>query len=303
MLAEPEIRALRAHVSLIEQFEADREREEARLREPHKARAAELEAILARNEPPYDEHVRIELKYNDILSCIANALWRFDAANKPKVEPYDTPSKLVGWIDGRFHWMHRRRRALEATETGRAVIAADPARFPRRHRPDLPAYPEAESRDIYREARRRALAFAGLVPAVLDRFPEASDPILGLQEIRAWFAAVDKRIKSPGLGKAVADPVEQPAPNGPAAHDPEAPSELMNLVTLDQAAALVNRAARTLERYKRRGLPKPLVRGGGGKPHEYLWPEMREWLQKTFDRAIPETAIQRFRHPKNAGRH
>ncbi len=78
----------------------------------------------------------------------------------------------------------------------------------------------------------------------------------------------------------------------------EAPAEVPELVTLDQAAALVNRSARTLERYKKRGLPRPFVLGGGGKPHEYRLDEMREWLQKTFKRPIPEATIQRFRHPK-----
>ncbi len=80
--------------------------------------------------------------------------------------------------------------------------------------------------------------------------------------------------------------------------DIEAPAGLPDLVTLDQAAALVNRSARTLERYKKRGLPRPFVLGGGGKPHEYPLNEMREWLQKTFKRPIPEVAIARYRHPK-----
>ncbi|HKM56193.1 MAG TPA: hypothetical protein VJY33_22485 [Isosphaeraceae bacterium] len=78
----------------------------------------------------------------------------------------------------------------------------------------------------------------------------------------------------------------------------EAPAKLSDLVTLDQAAALVNRSARTLERYKKLGMPRPFVLGGGGKPHEYPLDEMRKWLQKTFNRPIPEAAIQRYRHPK-----
>jgi hypothetical protein len=78
---------------------------------------------------------------------------------------------------------------------------------------------------------------------------------------------------------------------------------LPDLVTLGQAAALVSRSPRTLERYKRLGMPKPFVRGGGGKPHEYAWSEMKPWLEKTFDRPIPETSIEKFRHPKLADRH
>jgi hypothetical protein len=78
---------------------------------------------------------------------------------------------------------------------------------------------------------------------------------------------------------------------------------LPELLTLDQAAALVNRSTRSLERYKRRGMPKPRVLGGGGKPHEYPWPEMREWLSKTFDRPIPVESIDRFKHTKQPARH
>lgn len=246
MLAEPVIRALRAHVSLIEQYEADLEREHARLWEPRRARMHELYHFVFGHGFPYpdplsalraarearggirghapsalhghvprvhDAHVRgivadvyidppdVERGRREIIeisNAIKDALARFAAANKPEVTPYDTPSKLAEWIDDRLHSMDRRRRALENTATGRSVIASDPGRFPRRHSPDLPVYPEAESRDTYREARRRALAFAALTSAVLDRLPVRSDPIFGLQDIQAWFAAVDRQLGCDG---------------------------------------------------------------------------------------------------------
>jgi hypothetical protein len=59
-------------------------------------------------------------------------------------------------------------------------------------------------------------------------------------------------------------------------------------ITLDQAAARVSRTKRTLEGYKNRGLPAPAVRGGHGKPSEYLWSVMRPWLEATFGRQLPE---------------
>jgi len=69
-------------------------------------------------------------------------------------------------------------------------------------------------------------------------------------------------------------------------------------VTLDQAAALVNRTKRALEHYKRT-MPKPRVLGGGGKPHLYSWSEMRPWLAKTFGTPdLPED----FPADRNAGR-
>jgi hypothetical protein len=143
--------------------------------------------------------------------------------------------------------------------------------------------------------------------AIFLRHPEIEPPP-GLAAALSEYDATDR---SPDTGcNSKPTPADRPdlvaaapsekgteaATNG---RTPEAPAELPELVTLDQAAALVNRSARTLERYKKRGLPRPFVLGGGGKPHEYPWEEMKEWLQKTFNRPIPEAAIQQYRHPKN----
>jgi hypothetical protein len=76
---------------------------------------------------------------------------------------------------------------------------------------------------------------------------------------------------------------------------PEAPAELPDLVTLDQAAALVNRQPNGLRHYRKKGMPKPQIQGRKGKPNEYLWSEMRPWLEETFGRKIPELAIMKFR--------
>jgi hypothetical protein len=70
---------------------------------------------------------------------------------------------------------------------------------------------------------------------------------------------------------------------------PVVPAELLDLVTLDQAAAAVHRKKRTLERRKTRGmLPPPTVEGGGGKPDLWHWSEIRPWLQKEFGVILPE---------------
>jgi len=58
-------------------------------------------------------------------------------------------------------------------------------------------------------------------------------------------------------------------------------------VTLDQAAASVSRSKRSLERYKKE-MPVPDVKGGGGRPSEWLWSELRPWLEKKFGRRLPE---------------
>jgi hypothetical protein len=65
-------------------------------------------------------------------------------------------------------------------------------------------------------------------------------------------------------------------------------------VTLDQAAAIINRNKKTLERYlndpsyKKHKMPPPEVEGGGGKPHEWLWSTLRPWLEETFGRQLPD---------------
>lgn len=59
------------------------------------------------------------------------------------------------------------------------------------------------------------------------------------------------------------------------------------LVTLDQAAAMVRRSKRTLEKYRDR-LPDPRVWGGGGRPHLYAWGELRSVLVRVFGSRLPE---------------
>jgi hypothetical protein len=62
-------------------------------------------------------------------------------------------------------------------------------------------------------------------------------------------------------------------------------------VTLDQAAALVNRSKKTLERaINKQGseAPPPDVEGGGGRPHEWCWSKLRPWLENTYGKILPE---------------
>ncbi len=61
-------------------------------------------------------------------------------------------------------------------------------------------------------------------------------------------------------------------------------------VTLDQAAATVQRSKQTLRKRKRKrsGRPAPDVKGGAGKPDEWKWSTIRPWLEKEFDRKLPE---------------
>lgn len=75
------------------------------------------------------------------------------------------------------------------------------------------------------------------------------------------------------------------APAAPA----DSPPEPCNLVTLDQAAATVNKQKRALEYYKTKGtLPNPAVEGGGGKAALYDWAIIGPWLTKQFGMQLPE---------------
>lgn len=62
-------------------------------------------------------------------------------------------------------------------------------------------------------------------------------------------------------------------------------------VTLDKMAAMVQRSKRTLEKLKTRAanpLPKPIVAGGSGKPAEWIWDDVRPWLEREFGKKLPE---------------
>ncbi len=61
-------------------------------------------------------------------------------------------------------------------------------------------------------------------------------------------------------------------------------------VTLSQAAAVVSRGKRTLERWAREDpeFPLPDVDGGGGKPNEWKWTRLRPYLEAKTERNLPE---------------
>jgi len=116
-------------------------------------------------------------------------------------------------------------------------------------------------------------------------------PTIGKQEEDKLIGAYNlidstlKTVKPPTDGRRLDERYEPP----------KAPATLPDLVTLDQAAGWVNRTARGLRHYRNRGMPKPFIQGTKGKPNEYLWSEMRPWLENTFDRKIPDVAIRQFR--------
>lgn len=65
---------------------------------------------------------------------------------------------------------------------------------------------------------------------------------------------------------------------------------LLQYITLDQAAAIVGRSKKTLERRLSMGvMPQPDVEScGGGTAHEWIYSKLRPWLEREFERQLPE---------------
>jgi hypothetical protein len=60
-----------------------------------------------------------------------------------------------------------------------------------------------------------------------------------------------------------------------------------DLVTLDQAAGIVHRSKKTLEKHLK-NMPLPYIQGGGGKPSLWKWHEIRPWLEKEYVPDLPK---------------
>jgi hypothetical protein len=92
----------------------------------------------------------------------------------------------------------------------------------------------------------------------------------------------------------VAEEPESPAPVVRMATTPSSnraagdgkPVKPLDLVTLNQAAAIVCHKKRSLEKYGKR-LPTPHVKGGSGKAHLYDWDVMRPWLEAEYHVSLP----------------
>ncbi len=73
------------------------------------------------------------------------------------------------------------------------------------------------------------------------------------------------------------------------AKTPDGDDEIPQTVTLDKMAAAVSRSKKTLERLKTKGkLPRPDVEGGGGKPDEWNWSNVKPILEEHYNRKLPE---------------
>jgi hypothetical protein len=136
----------------------------------------------------------------------------------------------------------------------------------RRWRQSRPCVITKEEYKEYKREGMPGLAYALLVSLVGLTTDDAPTDRLSEKDaliVQTWLAKVQTDLTKDG-----ANPVEC-------------------LVTLQQAAAMVSRSKKTLERRKG-NMPMPKVSGGGGKPDEWEWAELRPWLEKEFKRKLPE---------------
>jgi hypothetical protein len=121
----------------------------------------------------------------------------------------------------------------------------------------------------------------GIVPprpqALMDK-PSVSEPYI--QEVLEAINAIMLWCEAKGPEAAKSE----------TSADSPATEEEKQYVTLDQAAARVERAKRTLEKLikrKKNPLPDPDIQGSGGKASEWDWDKLRPWLEQEYGRVLP----------------
>lgn len=144
-------------------------------------------------------------------------------------------------------------------------------------------YLEAK-RDARKEASPRAEVDPAGKPLEMAGAASVREPVERMEEGELSRRAPDPRVQLSGITPECAlqfrdllNPPQQAAPP--------------QYVNLDRAAALVHKSKKTLERYKNEqdsDMPEPAVEGGGGKAAEWEWGTLRPWLEKTFNRKLPE---------------
>lgn len=211
LLSESDLDAIRRHVDDVSSYEAARGDEVTRLKRPHRERIKDFQRMMDEGaDLPASEVSRIK---RDVDAGIV--LWE---ESHPPPASLDTPAKLLAFIKERLQNLETIRRLGRAGNVD----------------------PEVDDRNLYLEARDRALAFARLVPTLPGELPECHDPIVGLQNIRACFAALIDEPHAPGGVEATAATrPEALAGESPGKAEPEAKADPLTLD--DRAVALFTR--------------------------------------------------------------
>jgi hypothetical protein len=182
MFTESERRVLQEHAAIIDRFEAGQRAEWIRLQEPHKALIREARWQILPDHYPPDPTFQLtrspaetEREFRDLHDRLMLELDRWSGTHQPTVEPWNTPAKLAAWINKELELM--RLGAVRFYKGGEARREGAP-----------PEYDETEARNVYIGARERAILFETVVPQIRTRLPIRDDYVLGLMEIRDWFA-------------------------------------------------------------------------------------------------------------------
>jgi hypothetical protein len=114
------------------------------------------------------------------------------------------------------------------------------------------------------------------------------DLLCAVDEMRAELVAELRALRDaiPIIIVAPRNP-PRPGPLTPASPLPLLPGFDVQLVSLDQIAAILRRKKRGLERHKKT-MPKPRDPGGRGRVALWSWPEVRPHLEAKFGMALPE---------------
>lgn len=152
---------------------------------------------------------------------------------------------------------------------------------------------------VERDRIERNLEVEADQAARIDTEPDAAD-VRGSHDYATPFLAVDSfgpliaQTRLPGSGfecNSVCHIGERRAPTDASDQTRQTPTDtgsqglIVQYVTMDQMAAVVNKSKRTLERWP---LPPPDVKGGNGRANEWIWSKVRSVLEDCSGRSLPE---------------
>lgn len=204
------------------------------------------------------------------------------------------------WRFGAMHWLRREKPDEFRRVFDSLLPRHDPAIQSMR---ELIIKGEVElARSAYYFSAFKFENLTGLVVRACKDFGVDPQPV---HEFFEWRDAdLEKAIRAVGLlewrlkGELTREPTANPEPEEaeheePPAEDPQGAevmteSGALEHITLDQAGALIQRSKRTVEGYLADGkLPRPDVEGGHGKPHEWLYDNIRPALENIFGKLLP----------------
>jgi hypothetical protein len=161
------------------------------------------------------------------------------------------------------------------------TIDWEPAVFDTRFRLWPQAIDEIENRNTAERIRKGMRELVGKLenwPLVLREPPAASADHPGFNNHHLAEAGI--RLLAASLVEEI-DAIAEAEAGASAEED-----GVGDYIDLDQMAALVNRSKRTLER-QLKNMPMPAVEGGGGKKAEWLYADVRPWLENTYGKNLP----------------